>query len=401
LGSSSLFERKKIILGVTGSIAAYKAVYLASFLTKEGAKVYTVMTENASHFVTPLTFSSITGERCIKSLFDSTETKIHHIELVKEADVFLIAPATANFISKAAWGVADDALTTSLLVAECPIVIAPAMNTKMYLNSTVQENLEKLASKGFYIVESKEGRLACGEVGVGKMAEPEEIINFLKELLSTSLKLKGKKFLVTAGPTREYLDDIRFISNRSTGKMGYSLAQEAAQMGAEVTLISGPVSLSPPANVKLIKVESAEEMLNACKKHFPKHDVLIMSAAVSDYRPQVKRKGKIKKKEGMESLPLERTPDILRELSKIKKSQIIVGFAAETSSLISSAKKKLKEKKLDLIVANPIEKEVGFESGFNQGYLVFSDGRVEEVKRLPKRIFARRILQAVAVLNKE
>jgi phosphopantothenoylcysteine decarboxylase/phosphopantothenate--cysteine ligase len=401
LGSSSLFERKKIILGVTGSIAAYKAVYLASFLTKEGAKVYTVMTENASHFVTPLTFSSITGEQCIKSLFDSTETKIHHIELVKEADVFLIAPATANFISKAAWGVADDALATSLLVAECPIVIAPAMNTKMYLNSTVQENLEKLVSKGFYIVEPKEGRLACGEVGVGKMAEPEEIISFLKELLSTSLKLKGKKFLVTAGPTREYLDDIRFISNRSSGKMGYSLAQEAAQMGAEVTLISGPVSLSPPANVKLIKVESAEEMLNACKKHFPKHDVLIMSAAVSDYRPQIKRKGKIKKSEVMESLSLERTPDILRELSKMRKSQIIVGFAAEASSLITSAKKKLKEKKLDLIVANPIEKEVGFESEFNQGYLVFSDGRVEEVKRLPKRIFARRILQAVAALNKE
>jgi phosphopantothenoylcysteine decarboxylase/phosphopantothenate--cysteine ligase len=395
LGSSSLFEKKRIILGVTGSIAAYKAVYLASFLTREGAKVYTVMTENASHFVTPLTFSTITGERCIKSLFDSTETKIHHIELVKEADIFLIAPATANFISKAAWGIADDALTTSLLVAECPIVIAPAMNTKMYLNSTVQENLEKLVSKGFYIVKPKKGKLACGEVGVGKMAEPDEIISFLKELLSTSLKLKGKKFLVTAGPTREYLDDIRFISNRSSGKMGYSLAQEAAQMGAEVTLISGPVSLPPPANVKLIKVESAEEMLDVCKKHFPKQDVLIMSAAVSDYRPQVKKKGKIKKKEGMESLSLERTSDILKELSKIKKTQIVVGFAAEIGSLISSAKKKLKEKKLDLIVANPIEKEVGFESEFNQGYLIFSDGRIEEVKRLPKRIFARKILQAV------
>ncbi len=395
MGSSSLFEKKRIILGVTGSIAAYKAVYLASFLTREGAKVYTVMTENASHFVTPLTFSTITGERCIKSLFDSTETKIHHIELVKEADIFLIAPATANFISKAAWGIADDALTTSLLVAECPIVIAPAMNTKMYLNSTVQENLEKLVSKGFYIVKPKKGKLACGEVGVGKMAEPDEIISFLKELLSTSLKLKGKKFLVTAGPTREYLDDIRFISNRSSGKMGYSLAQEAAQMGAEVTLISGPVSLPPPANVKLIKVESAEEMLDVCKKHFPKQDVLIMSAAVSDYRPQVKKKGKIKKKEGMESLSLERTSDILKELSKIKKTQIVVGFAAEIGSLISSAKKKLKEKKLDLIVANPIEKEVGFESEFNQGYLIFSDGRIEEVKRLPKRIFARKILQAV------
>lgn len=393
--SSSLFEKKKIILGVTGSIAAYKAVFLASFLTKEGAEVYAVMTENASHFVAPLTFSTITGKECIKSLFDSTERKIRHIELVKGADVFIVAPATANFISKAAWGVADDALTTSLLVAECPIVLAPAMNTKMYLNAIIQENLERLLSRGFYIVEPREGKLACGELGVGKMAEPEEIISFLREILSTSFKLKGKKFLVTAGPTREYLDDIRFISNRSSGKMGYSLAQEAAQMGAEVTLISGPVSLPPPANVKLIKVESAEEMLQACKKHFPEHDVLIMCAAVSDYRPQVKMKGKIKKRKGIESLPLERTPDILKELSKIKKSQIIVGFAAESSSLISSAKKKLKEKKLDLVVANPIEKETGFESEFNQGYLVFPNGQVEEVKRLPKGIFARKILQAL------
>lgn len=397
--SRSLFEKKKIILGVTGSIAAYKAVDLANSLVKNGAKVRVVMTENASHFVTPLTFSTITGEPCIKSLFDSSETEIHHIELVKDAHAFLVAPATANFISKAANGIADDALTTFLLVARCPILIAPAMNTRMYLNSFVQENLEKLISKGFYILGPEEGKLACGEVGLGKMAEIERIVDYVKDIFSTFVKLEGKKFLITAGPTREYLDDIRFISNRSSGKMGHFLAQEAALMGARVTLISGPVSLPPPANVDFIRIESAEEMMKVCKKHFPKNEVLIMAAAVSDYRPQVRRRGKIKKEKDLSSLSLERTKDILRELSKVKKPrQIMVGFAAESRSLLNSARKKLKKKKLDLIVANPIDKEVGFESEFNQGYFIFSDGRVEEIKRLPKRIFARKLLQTVTTL---
>jgi phosphopantothenoylcysteine decarboxylase/phosphopantothenate--cysteine ligase len=399
LVSRSLFEKKKIILGVTGSIAAYKAVDLANSLVKNGAKVRVVMTENASHFVTPLTFSTITGEPCIKSLFDSSETEIHHIELVKDAHAFLVAPATANFISKAANGIADDALTTFLLVARCPILIAPAMNTRMYLNSFVQENLEKLISKGFYILGPEEGKLACGEVGLGKMAEIERIVDYVKDIFSTFVKLEGKKFLITAGPTREYLDDIRFISNRSSGKMGHFLAQEAALMGARVTLISGPVSLPPPANVDFIRIESAEEMMKVCKKHFPKNEVLIMAAAVSDYRPQVRRRGKIKKEKDLSSLSLERTKDILRELSKVKKPrQIMVGFAAESRSLLNSARKKLKKKKLDLIVANPIDKEVGFESEFNQGYFIFSDGRVEEIKRLPKRIFARKLLQTVTTL---
>lgn len=395
------FRGKEIILGVTGSIAAYKAAYLASFLVKKGAEVTVIMSANAVQFISPLTFSSITGRSVLQSLFEE-RNNFAHIGLAEKADLFLVAPATANFIGKAAAGLADDALTTTLLSVKCPVVIAPAMNARMYLNPLVQENIRRLRSLGYHFVGPEKGKLACGEEGIGRMAEPGEIIDYLEKLLSLVSKLEGKRILITAGPTREYLDDIRFISNRSSGKMGYALAEEAVRAGAKVILISGPTSLTPPYGVNLVNVETALEMKEACEEYFSQTDVLIMAAAVSDFQPKKRVSGKLKKEQGvLEELPLKRTPDILKALSRKKrKSQIIVGFAAESNfeSLFDLAKEKMREKKMDFVVANPITEETGFESESNQGYFIFSDGRWEKIKPVPKRVFAQRILKAVSEL---
>lgn len=352
-----MLKGKTVVLGVTGSIAAYKMADVASMLVKQHAEVHVIMTANACNFINPITFETLTSNKCLVDTFDRDfEFDVKHISLAKKADVFVVAPASANIIGKIANGIADDMLSTTIMAAECTKLVAPAMNTRMYHNRIVQDNIAKLKDYGYEFIAPASGHLACGDNGDGKLADVNVIFDSIVKSLAEK-DLIGKKFVITAGPTREAIDPVRFISNRSTGKMGYALAKRAALRGADVVLISGPVSIAPPDNVKVVNIESAEDMFNAVVKESEDADVIIKSAAVADYRPVTVSDEKIKKENGgMNEIKLERTRDILAYLGEHKKDgQILCGFSMETQNLMENSVKKLNKKNADMIVANSIK----------------------------------------------
>ena len=372
-----MLKGKTVVVGVTGSIAAYKAAQLVSDLVKEGCDVNVVMTKNALNFINPVTFETLTKNKCLTDTFDRNfKYNVEHVALSQRADIFIIAPATANIIGKAACGIADDMLSTMMLAATCPIMIAPAMNTYMYENGIVQENLERLRRHGFIIIEPASGRLACGETGKGKLPDTSYLIEEIKYLIGFGRDLQGMKITVTAGPTAEALDPVRYITNHSTGKMGYAIAGAAAMRGAEVSLISGPVSLEAPVHVRKTDVRSAEEMFGAVSRELPDCDALIMSAAVADYTPVSVAENKIKKHEGGMSIELKRTKDILKYAGEKKREgQVICGFSMETEELIENSRKKLISKNCDIIAANSLrESGAGFGTDTNRITLITREG---------------------------
>lgn len=373
---SATLTGRKIILGVTGSIAAFKVVGWASTLAKEEARVSVIMTDSAQKFVTPLSFAALTGEQPYVSMFDDIhKSAMAHIELAQEADVFLIAPASAHTIARLAHGLADDLLSTTVLATRAPVIICPAMNSQMFLHAATQDNIKKVRELGYMVIDPDSGLMACKDEGPGRLVEWEVVEEVVIRALTAHV-LKGKKVLVTAGPTREIIDPARFISNRSSGKMGYALAREAYRRGAEVTLISGPTALDCPFGVNRVDVSSAQEMYEEVKREHEQYDIIIKSAAVSDFKPTQVSTIKIKKERADLTIPLEINPDILAEIGvKRRESQIIVGFAAESEDLVSEGKKKLERKNLDLIVVNDISKNTsGFEVDTNKVTLI--DGTV-------------------------
>lgn len=394
-----MLSGKKILLCVTGGIAVYKAAILTSKLTQKGAEVKVILTDGATKFVTPLTFQALSRNEVYWDTFDEKDpAHIAHIDLADWADIVIVAPATANTISKLANGISDNMVTTTLLATTAPVWIAPAMNVHMYEHPAVIKNINILKEYGYQFIEPGEGYLACGYVGKGRLEEPENIINRLESYFSNQMSLlNGKNILITAGPTREKIDPVRFISNHSSGKMGYALAEVAKSLGANVTLISGPVQLTPPAGVNCLYVESAEDMYQAVMKEFSNSDIVIKAAAVSDYRPKFVSDIKIKKKPGEEVLELERTKDILLQLGKKKDKQVLVGFAAETNNIKEYALKKLKEKNADLIVANNVtEKGAGFGTDTNIITIFSKTGDVVELPLMTKREAAEKILLEAA-----
>jgi len=395
-----MLEGKTVVLGVTGSIAAYKAVDIASQLNRVGVKVDVVMTEEASKFVSPLSFRAITGRTVATDMFDaSSELNVTHIALARAADVVAIAPATANVIAKLATGIADDVLCCTVLATNAPVVIAPAMDANMYENPVTQENVSKLKKRGFVFVGPKFGKLVSGVEGLGRFADTGEIIGVISQVLGRGGSFADRHIVVTAGGTQEFIDPVRIITNRSSGKMGYALADAARDRGAKVTLITGPTLLTRPAGVKVIDVCTAEEMLQAVKQAVSRADALIMAAAVADYRPKSTAKEKIKKKDAGLTLELERTPDIL---SEIKGNFVRVGFAAESENLVENATQKLRQKSLDLIVANDVTaKNSGFGTDSNRVTIIGKDGKVESLPLLPKRQVADKVLDKVAKLLTE
>lgn len=395
---------KKILLCVTGGIAVYKAAALTSKLTQAGAQVKVILSESAVNFVAPLTFQALSRHDVYTDTFDEKDSKvIAHINLADWADLILVAPATANVIGKLANGIADNMITTTLLAASSPIWIAPAMNVHMYSHPAVQKNIETLYGFGCRFIEPSEGYLACGYVGKGRLEEPEKITETISEFFKPSrLELTGRKVVITAGPTREKIDPVRYITNHSTGKMGYAIAEAAVSSGAEVVLISGPVSINAPAGLKLIKVESAEEMYQAALNEFDYADVVIKTAAVSDYRPKVASAQKMKKQPGDEVLELERTKDILFELGQKKEKQILIGFAAETEQVEEYAKGKLMKKNADMIVANNVTAEgAGFGTDTNIVTLFKKDGSSEKLPLMSKKDVAVKILEEASKLLKD
>ena len=389
---------KTVVLGVSGGIAAYKACDIVSKLRKEDINVNVIMTNHAAEFVSALTFQSLSQNSVAVDMFDQVENwDIEHISLAKKADVFLIAPATANIIGKIANGIADDMLSTTVMATKAPVLIAPAMNTNMYENTITQTNISKLKSLDYKFIEPRYGRLACGDIGQGKLADTDLIVDSVKFLLDRSNELKGKNVLVTAGPTQESIDPVRFISNRSTGKMGYALAYEAALMGAKVTLITGPTKLEIPYGMhEVIYIKSAAEMYEAVIDRFDNIDIVIKAAAVADYKPKYVSDSKIKKSDSDLSLELDRNKDILFELGKRKTNQILVGFAAETNDLLENAKKKLTKKNLDFIVANDLKQEgAGFATDTNIAKLIFSNGKIEELPIMTKKELSKRIYDKI------
>ncbi len=347
---------KHIVLGVTGSIAAYKIASLASMLMKQHADVTVIMTKNATNFINPITFESLTGNKCLVDTFDRNfEFQVEHVSLARQTDVFLTAPASANVIAKAAHGIADDMLTTTLLACTCPKIVAPAMNTRMYQNPVVQDNLEILKRYGMEVIDPANGYLACGDTGAGKMPDPEVLYEYIIKAL-TPKDMAGRKVLVTAGPTQEKLDPVRYISNHSTGKMGYAIARQAMLRGAEVTLVSGKVNLQPPMGVRMVPVVSAADMAQAVKADAQAQDIIIKAAAVADYRPAVTADEKLKKKDDEMSLVLERTEDILAWLGAHRRpGQFLCGFSMETEHMLENSRAKLEKKKIDMIVANNLK----------------------------------------------
>lgn len=392
-----MLNNKKILLCVTGGIAVFKAAALTSKLTQAGAQVKVVMSESATKFVTPLTFQSLSRNEVYTSTFQENNPKVvAHIDLADWADIVLVAPATANIIGKIANGIADDMISTIMLATTADVFIAPAMNVHMYSHPAVQKNMTTLIQYGYSMIEPAEGYLACGYTGKGRLSEPEHIIHYLENYyaeMSEAKPLSGKKVLVTAGPTKEKIDPVRFITNHSTGKMGYAIAEEAAKMGAEVTLVSGEVQLEAPANVHVIKVRSAQDMYEAVIAEYEKQDIIVKSASVADYRPKLVHDQKMKKKDGDLSIQLERTIDILKTLGERKTSQILVGFAAETENVEEYAKQKLEKKNADMIVANNVSvKGAGFGSDTNIVTMFKRDGSKIELPILSKHEVAKEIL---------
>lgn len=390
-----ILQGKNIVLGVTGGIAAYKAVDVVSRLKKLGANVYVIMTQNSTQFVTPLTFQSMSQNYVVTDMFEDPKTwDVEHIALAKRADLFLIAPASANVIGKIAHGIADDMLTTTVMATEAPVYLAVAMNTKMYENPILQNNLNIIRSYGYHIIDPAAGRLACGDVGAGKLATPEDIVQAVVDYFDHR-PLEGKRILVTAGPTREAIDPVRYISNESSGKMGYAIAQEAIKLGADVTLITGPTALKPPAGVKLIKVVSTQDMYEAVMEN-KDVDAIIKAAAPSDYKPAVVHAEKIKKTDDGMTMEMVKNPDILKTLGEIKTNQLLVGFAAETQNLEAYALKKLREKNLDFIVANNVSAEgAGFDVDTNIVTIYEKDGSKTDYDCLEKTKVASIILEKV------
>jgi phosphopantothenoylcysteine decarboxylase/phosphopantothenate--cysteine ligase len=394
---------KTVILGITGSIAAYKAAELASLLVKRDFEVHVIMTPAAAQFITPLTLQAISQHPVHVDMFASPGSwEIAHISLANRADVILVAPATADFIARLAAGMADDLLSSTILATGAPVLLAPAMNTGMYTNPILQEKIAYLKSFGFHFVDPESGRLACGSVGQGRLADPDVIIGAVERTLSSGGDLAGKHILVTAGPTREPLDPVRFLSNYSSGKMGYAIASEAARRGAGVTLVSGPVQIPPPAGVDLVSVQTAQEMFEAVICRYNQADVVIKAAAVADFRPRRQAGQKLKKQCCEMVLELERTPDILDYLGERKNRQILVGFAAETENLLANAGAKLRQKNLDLVVANDLTAPgAGFGVDTNQVTLLYSSGEVLTLPIMSKREVAGILLDKVAALFRE
>ena len=352
-----MLKGKTVLLGVTGGIAAYKAAALASALVKQHAAVEVVMTKNATQFVTPLTFEQLTGRRTMVDTFDRNFShQVEHISLAERTDLVIVAPATANVCAKLAHGLADDMLTTTVLACRCPKLIAPAMNTNMYENPVTQDNLEILRRYGWDVIEPASGRLACGAVGKGKMPEPEDLLQHILRYLAVPHDLSGKKILVTAGPTQESLDPVRYLTNHSTGKMGYAIARMAMLRGAEVTLITGPTSITPPPFVNVVKIVSAQDMFDAVAKYAPESDYIFKAAAVADYTPAEYQDNKMKKKDGDLFIPLKRTQDILKYLGEHRiPGQIICGFSMETQNMLENSREKLTKKNVDMICANNLK----------------------------------------------
>ncbi len=392
-----VLKGKKIILAVTGSIAAYKAANLASMLKKLHADVTVLMTENAENFINPITFETLTGNKCLIDTFDRNfQYNVEHVSLAKVTDLVIVAPASANVIGKIANGIADDMLTTTIMACRCKKIIAPAMNTNMYLNPVVQDNIKKLKHYEMEVIIPDTGHLACGDEGIGKMPSEQVLLDYILRELALQKDMAGKKVLVTAGPTMEKIDPVRFISNHSTGKMGYALAENAMLRGADVTLVTGKTSISPPPFVKVVPVISARDMFEAVAEHMNEQDIIIKSAAVADYRPVNPAEEKIKKKEGDMSVKLERTEDILKYIGEHRKeNQFICGFSMETENMVENSRRKLEEKKADMIVANHLkQKGAGFGTDTNIVTFITRD-KVLEKSIMTKKEVAGEILDFI------
>ena len=392
-----MLANKTVVLGITGSIAAYKAADIASKLNQAGARVEVIMTEPATKFIAPLTLRNITGRPVVTDMFElASEFNIEHVALAEAADVVVIAPATASLIAKVAAGISDEMLTCVVLATKAPIILAPAMNVNMFENPITQDNLNKLKARGFIIVDPAHGRLASGKIGLGRLADVDKIIGTIKQVLGRGGDLVGKRIVVTAGGTREPIDPVRHIGNRSSGKMGYAMAEAARDRGAEVKLITAPVSLPEPVGIEVTHIETAIQMKEAVTNAVAQADALIMAAAVADYQPKEVAKDKIKKETPSLTLELVRTPDILTE---VKGNFLKVGFAAESEDIVANARQKLENKQLDLIVANDItDKESGFGTDTNKVTLIDRDGKVESLPLLTKREVADKILDRVVEL---
>lgn len=399
----SVLKGKSVVLCVTGGIAAYKAADLVSRLRKQGAAVYVIMTASATRFLSPLTLEVLSEHRVVTDMFDRTFTwEVEHISLAKRADVFVIAPATANVIGKAAHGIADDMVSTTLMATRAPMVIAPAMNTNMYENPVVQENISMLRARGVTFVSPASGRLACGDTGTGKLADPADIVRAIEDA-ATPKDLAGRSILVTAGPTREALDPVRFLSNHSTGKMGYAIADRARARGASVTLITGPVSLAPPSGMTVVPVVSAQDMYNAVLNRLPVQDWVIKAAAVGDYRPETCASDKMKKKQDDMSVTLVRNPDILGEIGAQKRpDQTVCGFSMETRDLLENSRVKLERKNCDMLVANNLRTAgAGFAHDTNVATLLYRDGTSEALRLMQKDALADIVLDRMRAIDEQ
>ncbi|MGE5629351.1 MAG: bifunctional phosphopantothenoylcysteine decarboxylase/phosphopantothenate--cysteine ligase CoaBC [Solirubrobacterales bacterium] len=388
-------ENKTVVIGVCGGIAVYKALEIISSLKKRDINVHVIMTESATKFVSPLSFQSLSQNIVSVDMFSEPKAfEIQHISLAKKADIMLIVPATANFIGKAAYGIADDLLTTTVMATRAPIIVAPAMNTNMYKNPVVQENIEKLKSRGYKFINPSSGRLACGDLGEGKLADTNDICEIVLQELYDLKDLKGKKVLVTAGPTIAAIDPVRYITNRSSGKMGYAIAEEAVSRGAEVTLISGPSNLKPPCSVDFVSIKTTEDMYNEVTKRFENFDIVIKAAAVADYKPKNYSDQKIKKVSEDVVIEFVKDFDILKKLGELKKHQILVGFAAESQDLLTNANGKLERKNLDYIVANDITK-TGFATDDNKVTILRRSGDPINLEKMSKRNVARELFNII------
>ena len=392
-----MLKGKTVILGVSGSIAAYKIASLASALVKLHCDVHVIMTKNATNFIHPITFETLTGNKCLVDTFDRNfDYSVEHVALAKRADVVMVAPATANVIAKMAHGLADDMLTTTILACQCPKIVAPAMNTRMFRNSIVQDNMKLLQCYGMEVIDPACGYLACGDTGEGKMPEPELLLQYILKALVEKKDMEGLNILVTAGPTQEALDPVRYITNHSTGKMGYAIAKAAAMRGAKVTLVSGPVEITPPPFVEVVDVVSAEDMFKAVTSRSAKQDIIIKTAAVADYRPAVVATEKVKKKDGDMSIALERTKDILAHLGANKRAgQFLCGFSMETENMLENSITKLVKKNLDMVIANNLKVEgAGFGTNTNVVTIITRKGG-EQLPLMSKDEVADKILDAI------
>ena len=393
-----MLRGKTVVLGVTGSIAAYKIATLASMLVKKQASVHVIMTKNATNFINPITFETLTGHKCLVDTFDRNfEFQVEHVSMAKQADVVMIAPASANVIGKLAHGLVDDMLTTTLLACKCPKIVSPAMNTAMFENPIVQDNLKILEKYGYEVIQPASGYLACGDTGAGKMPEAETLYQYIERALADPKDLIGKKVLVTAGPTQENIDPVRYITNHSSGKMGYAVAKAAMLRGADVTLVSGQTALTPPMFVKYVQITTAEEMYQEVTSRSDEQDIIIKAAAVADYRPKTVYENKVKKKEGQMAIELERTRDILAYLGEHKKeNQFLCGFSMETENMIGNSRAKLQKKNLDMVAANNVKVEgAGFQGDTNVMTLITQDQEIA-LPLMSKEEAANKILDIIA-----